>query len=417
VVVGYVPSTTSRAAVGSLALALPDGAGYRYVGKVGTGFTVKSAHAIKAELEPLVRSTPTAAYGPDADVRAVKWVRPLLVAEVEFRAWTASGHLRHASFRGLRSDKSPDEVTIDMPKPKQKSKISPGASREKTKTEAKAPVRLTHPDRVFWDDAGITKQGLADYYSAIWPHIASHVADRPLAFVRCPDGAAGSCFFQKHAWAGLDARMVTTHAVGEDKVLAVHGPEGLISLAQAAVLEIHPWGSTLATPDCPERLIFDLDPGDGVDFAMLEVAAGELRGHLEDLGLVAFVKTSGGKGLHVVVPVEPTTPWEDAKAFSKSVAEELARSGRNRYTSKLSKSTRKGRVFIDYLRNGRGATAVAAFSPRARPGAPVSTPLSWEELGTGMLPSQFTIGTIFRRLDALKRDPWRAFEAGRRPIP
>lgn len=278
-------------------------------------------------------------------------------------------------------------------------------------------LHLTHPDKIYWPDIGLTKQGLADYYQAIWPWIGPHVRDRPLAFLRCPDGVTGQAFFQKHRWAGLDPARVTTQRLGGDDVLALHDVGGLTALAQGAVLEIHPWGSTLTDPEHPDHIILDLDPGEGVEWASIERAAVELRQRLAELGLVSFLKTSGGKGLHVVLPIEPTSAWDEARTFAHHLAERMAREAPEHYTANMAKAERTGRIFIDYLRNGRGATAVAPYSPRARAGAPVSTPLDWAELGTGLHPAQFSVATILRRLDALPRDPWADYAKTRQSLP
>lgn len=277
--------------------------------------------------------------------------------------------------------------------------------------------RLTHPDRIYWPDLGLTKQALADYYQAIWPWMGPHVRDRPLAFLRCPDGVTGQAFFQKHSWAGLDPKWVTTHRLGGDDVLALHDAAGLAALAQGAVIEIHPWGSTLVDPEHPDHIVFDLDPGEGVGWPEIERAALELRERLAALQLVSFVKTSGGKGLHVVLPIDPTSAWDQAKTFAHHLAERLAHEAPERYTATISKASRAGRIFIDYLRNGRGATAIAPYSPRARPGAPVSTPLDWSELGSGLRPGPFSVVNIKRRLEALSVDPWADYLRTRQSLP
>jgi bifunctional non-homologous end joining protein LigD len=413
-VVGYVPSTVSKRAIGSLALATADPAGgFTYVGKVGTGFTASAAEELFRLLDPQRVTTPSARVGADADARGVRWVAPRHVAEVEYRTWTSAGQLRHASFQGLREDKAAEDAVAEpAPKPR-KGKAGGGG---KPARQPPGP-KLTHADRVYWEDAGVTKAGLADYYLAVWEWIAPHVAQRPLSLVRCPDGAAGKCFFQKHAWTGLDAAAITVNDIGDDTALSIAGPEGLVALAQAGVLEIHPWGARIEDVERPDRLIFDLDPGEGVGFDEVERAAIDLRDRLAALGLTTFVKTTGGKGLHVVLPIAPEQDWESAKAFTQSVAESMAREERGRFTAKLAKASRGGRIFVDYLRNGRGATAVAAFSPRARPGAPVSTPLAWDELGTGIGPAHFTVTTLFRRLESLSYDPWQGFDAARQRLP
>jgi bifunctional non-homologous end joining protein LigD len=412
-VVGYVPSTVSKRAIGSLALATANPEGFSYVGKVGTGFTAAAAEELFRLLDPQRVPAPSARVGADADARGVRWVAPRHVAEVEYRTWTSAGQLRHASFQGLREDKAAEDAVAEpAPKP-----VAKARGRARAPAAPSAAPKLTHPDRVYWEEAGVTKAGLADYYLAVWEWIAPHVAHRPLSLVRCPDGAGAKCFFQKHAWTGLDEVAVTVNDIGDDTALSIAGPEGLVALAQAGVLEIHPWGARIEDVERPDRLIFDLDPGEGVGFEEVERAAIDLRDRLAAMDLTTFVKTTGGKGLHVVLPIAPEQDWETAKAFTQSVAESMARDERGRFTAKLAKASRGGRIFVDYLRNGRGATAVAAFSPRARPGAPVSTPLAWDELGTGIGPAHFTVTTLFRRLEMLPRDPWEGFHAARQRLP
>jgi bifunctional non-homologous end joining protein LigD len=275
-----------------------------------------------------------------------------------------------------------------------------------------AGVRLTHPDRVLWEAQGLTKLGLAEFYAEIADWILPHVVNRPLALVRCPSGSQKECFFQKHASAGLDEsvrRIEVPHGERTEEVIAIDGLPGLIGLVQAGVLEIHPWGSTLDRIEQPDRLIFDLDPGENVAWEAVIEGAREIRIRLEGEGLDGFVKTTGGKGLHVVVPLAPKADWEAARAFAKRLAGAMAADRPDRYTATLAKRARNGRIFVDYLRNARGATAVAAYSTRARPGAPVSTPLSWDELSPRILPNHFTVTNLPQRLSRLDADPWKDF--------
>lgn len=254
-------------------------------------------------------------------------------------------------------------------------------------------MTLTHPDRVLWPDVGLTKEGLAGYYAEIADRILPHVIDRPLSLVRCPAGL-GSCFYQKHGWSGIDERLLRVLEGGTGKAVVIGDPDGLRALVQASVLEIHPWGATAADPDRPDRLVIDLDPGDGVGWTGLVAGALEVRERLRISGFGAFVKTIGGKGLHVVVPVEPKAGWDEAKAFSKGLASEMAKNAPDRYVATVSKKSRNGRIYIDYLRNQRGATAVATFSTRARAGAPVSVPVGWDELPSLGSGSRFDIATL-----------------------
>lgn len=275
-----------------------------------------------------------------------------------------------------------------------------------------AGITLTHPDRVLWQPQGLTKRGLAEYYARVADRILPHLRNRPLTLVRCPSGGSGACFVQKHPWAGLHPA-VRRVADGDDVWLAVDDLAGLVALVQMGVLEVHPWGATTRDLERPDRLVLDLDPDDGVPWAHVVAGALDLRGMLDGLGLQCFVKTTGGKGLHVVVPVEPAAGWETAKAFSHDVAAQLAARRPERYTTNPLKDARTGRIFIDHLRNSRGATAVAPYSTRARPGAQVAMPLSWDELSEDAQANRFTVATLPTR----RADPWAGFFAVRQRLP
>jgi bifunctional non-homologous end joining protein LigD len=272
-----------------------------------------------------------------------------------------------------------------------------------------AGVHLTHPDKVLFPDQGITKGDLADYYTAVADWILPHVVGRPLAVVRCPAGSGKPCFFQKHPGEGSSEHLhpinVAESGTAEDNI-AIDDLSGLIALVQMGVLEIHVWGSRVKQLEKPDRLVFDLDPDPSVDWPDVVSAARAVRLALEEVGLVSFLKTTGGKGLHVVVPVQPKTEWPEAKAFCRAVADFLVRTAPDRFVATMSKAKRKGKIFIDYLRNGRGAVAVAAYSTRAKPGATVSAPISWDELTPGLHSDHFTIENIPARLARLKKDPW-----------
>ncbi len=316
VIAGYVPSSTGRDAIGSLVLGVYEGPALRHVGRVGTGFSASIAQALFKQLEKLrIASSPFANRLNAAEAKEVRFVRPELIAEVDFSDWTADGILRHASFRGLRDDKPAHEIVREAKMP------------PKPATTPSPPPRnvaLTHPDRLYWPDDGVTKEGLADYYAAAWPFMAPFVVGRALALVRCPDGIGGQTFFQKHAWKGLNSNIVLVKDPTEPSdqpLISIRDLDGLIGLVQSAALEIHPWGSTVADWERPDMLIMDLDPGDGVAWAAVITAAEEVRDRLKDAGLSAFVKTSGGKGLHIVAPIKPKAEWPAAKAFTKAIAE------------------------------------------------------------------------------------------------
>ncbi len=267
-------------------------------------------------------------------------------------------------------------------------------------------VRLSHPDRVYWDDAGVTKEDLAHYYGKVWKWMRRHVTGRPLALVRCPEGAGmGQCFFQKHARAGIPTEFL--HLVPEkgDKIISIDNLDGLIALVQGGVLEIHIRGSTIDDREHADRLVFDLDPGPGVEWHSVTEAAREVRERLKRVKLQGFLKTTGGKGLHVVVPIKPA-PWNTAKKFAHAVAQSMAEDDPGRYLATATRSRRKNRVFVDYLRNSREATAVAPYSTRARAGAPVAMPVAWTELGSLKSAHQYTVQNAMQRLSRQTRDPW-----------
>ncbi len=406
VVGGYVPSTTGQAAIGSLILGVYEGGKLTPVGRVGTGFTAKVAQDLFRRLKQMtVAHSPFSRTLTTEEGRNAVYVRPELVAEVEFRAWTADGHLRHAAFRGLREDKPASKIIRETP-------VS------KVETPPRRTVTLTHPDRVYWPGEGVTKADLADYYAEVWHLMGPHIVGRPLALLRCPEGITGQQFFQKHAWKGMNAKITQVRDPRDkaDPMVAVQDLDGLIGLVQAGALEIHPWGSTLANWEKPDRIVMDLDPGEGVAWSAVIAAAQEVKQRLEAAGLVAFLKTSGGKGLHVVAPLTPKATWPNVKAFTKAMAVAMAADAPESYVATVVKARRKGKILIDYLRNQRGATAVAPYSSRARPGAAVSAPLSWDDLGPEMGPDHFTVLNMAVRLGALDQDPWQNFHAVAVPL-
>ena len=407
VIAGYVLSTTSDTAIGSLVLGHYDGNKLVHAGRVGTGFSRRAAEDLFRRLEEIRREkSPFDAPLDAASKRGVRFVEPQLVAEVEFRAWTADGILRHASFRGLREDKPPTEISRE----------------EKTAGKETLPrwtVKLTHPDRIYWQDAGVTKEGMAEYYSQAWRFMAPFLVSRPLALLRCPNGIDGQCFFQKHAWKGMSSKILTIHDP-QDKsgqpIVAIDGFDGLIGLVQGGVLEIHPWQSPVHDLEHPDQIVMDLDPGDDVGWEKVIEAAHEVRERMEAEGFACFLKTSGGKGLHVVSPVKPAAGWDEIKAFAKGIADSMAGDSPDRFVSTITKSKRHGKILVDYLRNGRGATAVAPYSTRARKGAPVSMPLAWEELTADLGPAYFTVPNAPARLANLDSDPWEDFRRPEVPL-
>lgn len=287
----------------------------------------------------------------------------------------------------------------------------------KKKTAANGgAVRFTHPDRVYWPDLGVTKQDLADYYREIWPWMAPHVVGRPISLVRCPDGIKGECFVQKHARDTFPGGHVARSGRGKAEMLSIAGLRGALELVQAGALEIHVWGTKLGDVAHCDRMVLDLDPGAGVSWAAVATAAREARDRLDRVGLRAFVKTSGGRGAHIIVPLRPTE-WEETRAFARALAAAMAADAPKLYTAKMGEGARHGRVFIDYLRNSRGATSVAPYSPRARAGAPVSTPVAWSELGGLKSSARFTLANLGRRLSGLAEDPWHDMTRMRQALP
>lgn len=418
VIGGYVPSSVSDKAIGSLIMGVNDRDGLRHVGRVGTGYSQNLARQLFRKLQPLVQSaSPFSDKLTSLERKDAVFVTPKLVAEVEFRGWTGDAHLRHASFRGLREDKTADEVVQESGSPPGGKRAS--KPRARTEVTARRSVPLTHPDRLYWPEAGVTKEGLADYYMQVWPRMAPFIVDRPLALLRCPEGHEGTCFFQKHGWRGMRQEIITIRDLKEEDeqaLVGVHDLDGLLALVQGAALEIHPWGSRGSDLERPDMVNIDLDPGPDVSWERVIAAAFEVRQRFADMGLTGFVKTSGGKGLHVVAPVKPKAEWPTVKAAMKALADGMAGDSPDDYVSTISKAKRHGKILIDYLRNGRGNTAVAPYSTRARAGAPVSMPLSFDELGPDIGPAYFTVENTPSRLQRLDSDPWANFRKAEAPI-
>ncbi len=402
VVVGYTPGTTGPGTIGALLLAQYRGGALAYSGRVGTGFTHASARRLRKRLEAIrTDKAPVTVPGRQRDAR---WVKPELVAEIEFPGWTADKIVRHASFKGLREDKPAAEVTTEAPKQAMAAKSAI------PKARAKLFSVLTHPDRVLYDAHGVTKLGLAEYYAAVADLMLPHVRERPLSLVRCPGGAAGACFYQKSVPQGTPGAVYEVHNEARGKkesYPAIRDLAGLIGLAQMGTLEIHTWGCKAAKIMMPDRIVFDVDPDEGMPWTDVIATAFEIRDRLESIGLESFLKTTGGKGLHVAAPIAPKHGWDTVKDFTKAFATAMMRDRPDRYVVTVSKKARKGKIFIDYLRNGYGATFVAPYSPRARPNAPVSMPIEWNELTPSLRSDHFRLDNAAARLAALKRDPWR----------
>jgi bifunctional non-homologous end joining protein LigD len=377
VIGGYYKDKNDRG-IGALLLGSYDGDTFRYRGPAGTGFNAATTKMVLDKLKPLHRdSSPFVGMQPPRR-SATRWVEPKLVAEIQYRGWTADGVLRHSSFKGLRDDKEAAEVKQDDRDVERSRESKPKKAAAKKRDSA---VTITHPDKVLWPDVGVTKGDLADYYDKVADLMMRFIADRPISIVRAPDGIKGQRFFQRHASPGMSALIHGFKARGEAKpYLYIDRPEGLQALAQMGVLEIHPWGATRHHIDKPDILIFDLDPGPDVTFADLKRAAKEIRERLVKLKLGAFLKLTGGKGLHVVVPLEAKAQWPEAKAFAKALVDQMAGDSPDRYVATMSKKLRQGKIFLDYLRNDLTSTAVTAWSPRARDGAPIAVPVAWSAI-------------------------------------
>lgn len=419
VVGGFTDPGGARSGFGSLLLgAYGDNGELVYAGRVGTGFSERQLQALHARLSDDER--PESPFHDSVpDVRRVHWVYPQLVVEVEFTEWTRDGRLRHPSFRGVRDDRDPGEIRLTRGN-HMASAIPSDDSRPRTGgDETVAGIRLTHPQRILYPGQGITKLGLARYYEEIQDWILPHVIDRPLSLLRCPQGRSKQCFFQKHPREAIAAsvpRVEIEEKEGQAEYVHVRSVRDLVALVQAGVLELHPWGCRVDDVEHPDIMVFDLDPAPEVAWAKVLRVARELCDRLENLGLVSFVRTTGGKGLHLVVPLEREAGWDEVKAFARAVSQRHAGDDPKRLTINMSKAKRRGRIFIDYLRNGRGATAIASYSTRAREGAPVAVPLRWDELTAALRSDRYHIGNVRRRLAALHADPWDGFAAARRPI-
>jgi bifunctional non-homologous end joining protein LigD len=436
VIGGFTEPEGSRTGLGALLVGHYDSEGRLvFAGKVGTGFTHKTLVDLRRRLTPLEqRDCPFEVSAPTGVLRRnAHWVRPELVAEVAFFEWTEDGRLRHPSFQGLREDKAPREIRREaplaagapLPATAKAARRRPGAvvrspvhPSTQTAPEEVAGQRLTHPDRVLYPHPALTKLALARYYERISSWMLPHVQGRPLTLVRCPQGVNGHCFFMKHSGVWSPPALQKVQIQEKTKVgdyLVVRDLSGLIALVQMDVLEIHTWNARIEQIELPDRLVFDLDPGPRVPFREVVEAARLVRGALARLKLESFVKTTGGRGLHVVVPLAPID-WARGLAFSRVVAEFIAAENPRRYTTALAKSGREDKILIDYLRNNRAHTAVATYSTRARPGAPVSVPIAWDELGPKLWSDRYTVVNLPRRLAAQREDPWPRFFSLRQRI-
>ncbi|AEG91859.1 ATP-dependent DNA ligase-like protein [Ramlibacter tataouinensis TTB310] len=413
VIGGFTDPKGSRTGIGSLLLGVHGAQGeLKYAGNVGTGFNEQSLRQLRERLDALATDTKPFASGAQIPKKA-HWVRPELIAEVSFGEWTRDGRVRHSVFRGLRGDKAPQAITREEAMPAPAAEPAPAPATASVALPAK--LRVSHPERVIDAASGTTKIQLVRYYALVAPLMMPHLKNRPVSLVRAPQGIGGELFFQKHAeryqMAGIEA---LDPALDPDHppVLEVVRPEGLLSAAQMNVIEFHTWNGVKTAIAKPDRMTFDLDPGEGVQWPQVQEAAQLVRAFLGELGLPAFLKTSGGKGLHVVVPLKKQRDWDTVKDFSQAIVQHLARTLPDRFVAKSGPSNRVGKIFIDYLRNGYGATTVAAWSARSRPGLGISVPVRWEELGALGSGAHWTVATVHTRLDE-GNAPWSDYEAQR----
>lgn len=409
VIGGYRKSDKTGRPFSSLLLGEYEGGKLIYRGRVGTGFNDRTFASLKKSFASRLRKTSPFDNEPAEARHNAVWLQPDMVAQIAYLEKTPDGHLRHPNYLGLREDKPAKDVRMEKAK---SAKPSATAARSKSKAKASAAsasVRLTSPYKELWPEAGITKQDLADYYDAHADLILPHLKDRPLSIVRCPDGSSGKCFFQKHHNPSTPGDIETVGIREKDgstaQYLVIRTKKGLISTAQIGGLELHVWGCRTDAIEKPERIVFDLDPDEELGFSHVRKAAIEVRDVLDALGLVSFAMLSGGKGIHVIVPIARRSSWADVKAFAHGVANRLAETAQDRYVANMSKKKRRGRIFIDYLRNERGSTAVVPFSPRRNENGTVATPVSWSELPKMSSAGAFTIKTLDKRLAALRKDP------------
>jgi bifunctional non-homologous end joining protein LigD len=417
IILGLSKARKGGRSLGALYLGYNKDGKLRYAGKVGTGFTMKSAAEISGKLRKRQVETPTLSQSDMPDVPAqefkiIQWVEPALLCEVAFTEWTKDGHIRHPSFQGLREDKKASDVKMEKARPVGQVKKTVKAKMAKEK-ESGADlildgIKITHPDRVISETGHVTKGELAEYYAAIAPLLLPGLVNRPLSLLRCPTGIDGECFFQRNPGRGLGPDVKTFHFSHKGKkyeYLYIEDKKGLMEIIQMGSIELHPWGATVKKIDYPDRMIFDLDPAPDIPFEAVKLAAMDLRERLKGKGLESFVKTTGGKGLHVTVPLSGKDKWPDVKKFAETLSDEMVADAPEAYIATMTKSKRNGKIFIDFFRNDYTATAVADYGVRARPGAPVALPLEWKDLKNLKAGNQFSMAEVLKRIKKIKPNP------------
>ncbi|WP_303831685.1 DNA ligase D [Asticcacaulis taihuensis] len=434
VIVGFTESSHAGRGFRSLLLGYYEGETLKFAGKVGTGFNSDTLFEIRKKLDKLkVIPKPFSKLPPDVG-RGI-WVEPTLVCEVEFTEWTPEGRLRHPSFQGLREDKPAEGIGRDREAPvksaAREAEAEVKAAPPKSVRHPSAPLKATdridvggigisHPDRVVFPELGITKLQLAQFYNTIAERMLPHIASRPLSLVRVPDNVDGQQFFQRHLpeRGGLHNVLAVNVPVKDrtEEYMQITDRLGILSMVQWGGIEFHPWGSHSDEPTLPDRMIFDLDPDPEAPWQNVLDGAAEVRDRMKELGLESFLKTTGGKGLHVVVPIEREFSWPAIKAFTRAIAESMAHDSPTRFIANMSKAKRKGRIFIDYLRNDLTSTAASVYSVRARPNAGVSTPLFWKELNPHLVPGAHSMLTLPDRLKKQKTDPWADYFSTRQTL-
>lgn len=406
IIIGYSNAKSGGRALGALYLGYNRGGALTYAGKVGTGFTMKSALALTDELEELLVDKPVldrkAMSGPGAgEFHAIHWVKPVLLCEVTFTEWTEDGHIRHPSFQGLREDKKTTEVKMEKPQAVRSVPTTSPLKVPSSKDLVLEGITITHPERVISEAGHVTKGELAEYYAAVAPYMLPRLLRHPLSLLRCPSGIGNQCFYQRNPGKGLgvDVKPFQFRHKGKSyEYLYIEDAKGLLEIIQMGAIEIHPWGAGIDDIDHPDRMIFDLDPAPDVPFEAVKLAAQDLRRRLKRKGLESMLKCTGGKGLHVTVPLGEKDDWESVKTFAAGLAHEMVEAVPDAYVATMTKAKRNGKIFVDFFRNDYTATAIADYAVRARPGAPVALPLSWNELNDLESGSQFRMKDVLARL-------------------